>query len=162
MSHWTDSIIGERMAVDQAFADRVRASQFSNAEWDLIMTATTLEMTNAEDPEAARIVANTDNVAGVIPELDTIRSQTAALAGQSAERTHGSNGDSSIRSSRRLDSVVIPMATARSIRKHWQPPSGSLRSMPRPYRHISKTPGASSRPEQPASIRTSHRRFEKG
>lgn len=92
MSHWTDSIIGERMAVDQAFADRVRASQFSNAEWDLIMTATTLEMTNAEDPGAARIVANTDNVAGVIPELDTIRSQTAALAGQSAERTHGSNG----------------------------------------------------------------------
>lgn len=84
MSHWTDAIIGERMAVDQSFNDRVTASRFSTAEWDLIMTATDLEMVEAEDPEAARIVANTDNVAGIIPELDAIRSRTATMAGQPA------------------------------------------------------------------------------
>ena len=84
MSNWTDAIIGERMAVDQAFSDRVGASQFSNAEWDLIMTATELRMENAEDSEAAEIVADTDNVAAIIPELAAIRSQTAAMAGQPA------------------------------------------------------------------------------
>jgi hypothetical protein len=92
MSHWTDSIIGERMAVDQTFSDRVTASQFSNAEWDLIMTATNLEMENADDPEAAQIVANTDNVAAIIPELEAIRSQTAAMAGQPGGGSHQSSG----------------------------------------------------------------------
>lgn len=92
MSHWTDAIIGERMAVDQSFNDRVTASQFSTAEWDLIMTATDLEMVDAEDPEAARIVADTDNVAGIIPELDAIRSQTAAMAGQPTGGDRPSNG----------------------------------------------------------------------
>lgn len=92
MSHWTDAIIGERMAVDQSFSDRVADSQFSTAEWDLIMTATDLELVEAEDPEAARIVANTDRVAGIIPELDAIRSQTAAMAGQPTGADRPSNG----------------------------------------------------------------------
>lgn len=92
MSHWTDAIIGERMAVDGTFSDRVAASEFSNAEWDLIMTATELEIENADDPEAARIVANTDNVAAIIPELEAIRSQTAAMAGQPGDGGKQSSG----------------------------------------------------------------------
>lgn len=92
MSNWTDAIIGERMTVDQQFSDRVAASQFSNAEWDLIMTATELEMENADDPESARIVADTDNVAAIIPELASIRSQTAAMAGQPASDSRQSSG----------------------------------------------------------------------
>jgi len=82
MSDWTDAIIGERMTVDGKFSDRVAASRFSNAEWDLIMTATDLEIEQADDPEAARIVADTDNVAAIIPELEAIRAQTASMAGQ--------------------------------------------------------------------------------
>lgn len=94
MSHWTDAIVGERMTVDQSFNDRVVASEFSNAEWGLIMTATDLEMADAEDPEAARIVADTDDVAAIIPELESIRSRTAAMTGQSAgaDRTASGGG----------------------------------------------------------------------
>jgi hypothetical protein len=92
MSHWTDAIIGERMAVDQQFNDRVAASQFSNAEWDLIMTATDLDMENADDPETARIVADTENVATIIPELESIRAQTASMAGQPGGDSQQSGG----------------------------------------------------------------------
>ena len=90
MSDWTDAIIGERMTVDGKFSDRVAASRFSNAEWDLIMTAAELEIERADDPEAARIVANTENVEAIIPELETIRRQTASMAGQPG----GGNRDS--------------------------------------------------------------------
>jgi len=95
MSNWTDAIVGHRMTVDQQFTDRIRASQFNNAEWNLIMTATEFEIENADDPEAARIVANTDNVETIIPELASIRSQTAAMGGQpvgSGGRTDHSDG----------------------------------------------------------------------
>ena len=92
MSHWTDSIIGERMAVDGKFSDRVTASEFTNAEWELIMTATDLQMENADNPETARIVADTDDVETIIPELDAIRSQTAAMAGHPGGESRGSGG----------------------------------------------------------------------
>jgi len=92
MSDWTDAIIGERMAVDGEFSDRVAASRFSNAEWDLIMTATDLEIERADDPEAARIVADTDDVAAIIPELEAIRAQTASMAGQPGGDTRDSGG----------------------------------------------------------------------
>ena len=92
MSDWTDAIIGERMTVDGKFSDRVAASRFSNAEWDLIMTATDLEIERADDPEAARIVANTENVEVIIPELETIREQTASMAGQPGGGDRGSEG----------------------------------------------------------------------
>ncbi len=92
MSHWTDAIIGERMAVDGSFSDRVTASQFSTAEWDLIMTATDLEMEDAEDPEAARIVADTSDVAAIIPELESIRAQTAAMGGGTTSEGRTASG----------------------------------------------------------------------
>ncbi len=82
MSNWTDAIVGHRMTVDQEFSERVQASQFSNAEWGLIMTATEFEIDDADDPDSARIVANTSNVEAIIPELESIRSQTAAMGGQ--------------------------------------------------------------------------------
>lgn len=101
MSHWTDAIIGDRMAVDGSFSDRVVASQFSTAEWDLIMTATDLEMEAADDPDAARIVADTSNVAGIIPELDSIRSQTAGMAGQPTSEDRTASGGGIINSIKR-------------------------------------------------------------
>lgn len=92
MSNWTDAIIGHRMTVDQEFTDRVQASQFSNAEWSLIMTATEFEIEHADNPETARIVADTDNVESIIPELESIRSQTAAMGGQPAGSAGKSTG----------------------------------------------------------------------
>jgi hypothetical protein len=81
MSEWTDAIVGERMTVDNEFNDRVMASRFSSQEWGLIMTAAEFEIENSEDPEAARIVADTSNLPAIMPELENVRSQVAAMGG---------------------------------------------------------------------------------
>ena len=79
---WTDQIVGERMAVDREFSSRVADSRFSNQEWSLIMTATEFEIDRPEDPEQARLVANTEKVEQILPELENIRAQTATGAPQ--------------------------------------------------------------------------------
>ena len=81
MSEWRDMLVGDRMAVDQAFTDRVQASQFTNQEWGLIMTATELDIEHADDPEAARLVADTESVESIMPELAAIRSRGGPMAG---------------------------------------------------------------------------------
>ncbi|PAU84770.1 hypothetical protein CK500_04430 [Halorubrum salipaludis] len=83
MSEWTDAIVGERMTVDNQFNDRVSASRFSSQEWGLIMTATEFEIEDAGDPEEARIVADTSNLPAIMPELENVRSQVAAMGGAS-------------------------------------------------------------------------------
>jgi uncharacterized membrane protein YgcG len=92
MSEWTDAIVGERMTVDNEFNDRVMASRFSSQEWGLIMTAAEFEIEDSDDPEAARIVADTSNLPAIMPELENVRSQVAAMGGGGA-RGGGSGGD---------------------------------------------------------------------
>ncbi|QZX99873.1 DUF5799 family protein [Halobaculum rubrum] len=89
MSNWTDAIVGERMTVDREFTDRIRASEFSNQEWGLIMTAVEFEIEDADDSEEARIVADTSKLPQIMPELDNISQQMGAMAGG------GSDGGSS-------------------------------------------------------------------
>ncbi|MFD1634980.1 DUF5799 family protein [Haloplanus ruber] len=72
MSNWTDRIVSDRMAVDREFSDRVRASEFSNQEWGLIMTAVEFEIEDPGDPEQARIVPNTENLPQMMPELEKV------------------------------------------------------------------------------------------
>ncbi|MYL15173.1 hypothetical protein GLW36_00720 [Halorubrum terrestre] len=81
MSEWTDAIVGERMTVDNQFNERVAASRFSSQEWGLIMTATEFEIENADDPEAARVVADTSSLPAIMPELENLRSQMAGMGG---------------------------------------------------------------------------------
>ena len=81
MSEWTDAIVGERMTVDNQFNERVTASRFSSQEWGLIMTAAEFEIEHSNDPEAARLVADTSNLPAVMPELENVRSQVAAMGG---------------------------------------------------------------------------------
>ncbi|ELZ81701.1 hypothetical protein KU306_12540 [Haloferax larsenii] len=92
MAHWTDSIVGDRMTVDREFNDHVMNSRFSSQEWGLIMTATEFEIEHADDPEQARIVANTDKVPQIIPELDNIRKQMGSMGGAPQESGGGSGG----------------------------------------------------------------------
>lgn len=92
MANWTDSIVGDRMAVDREFNDRVRASEFTSQEWGLIMTATEFEIEHSDDPERARIIADTEKLPQIMPELDNIRSQTASMGG--AEGDGGRGGGS--------------------------------------------------------------------
>ncbi|TQQ81726.1 DUF5799 family protein [Halonotius roseus] len=85
MSEWRDMLVGDRMAVDQAFTDRVQGSAFTNQEWGLIMTATELDIEHAADPEAARLVADTEAVESIMPELAAIRSRSGPMAGGADE-----------------------------------------------------------------------------
>lgn len=89
MSDWTDAIVGERMSVDREFNDRVASSRFSSQEWGLIMTATEFEIENADDPETARIVADTSSLPSIMPELDNVRSQVAAMGGSPDQGSTG-------------------------------------------------------------------------
>src|SRR6056297_2825706 len=92
MSEWTDAIVGERMTVDNQFTDRVTASRFSSQEWGLIMTATEFEIENADDADEARLVADTSNLPAIMPELENVRTQVAAMGGAPAQQGGGGSG----------------------------------------------------------------------
>ena len=72
---WTNRIAGERMSVDRQFSEYVEASSFSNQQWGLVMTAVEFEIENPEDPDEARIVANTSKLPSIMPEMDRIENQ---------------------------------------------------------------------------------------
>lgn len=91
MSDWTDAIVGDRMTVDSEFNEQVAESRFSNQEWGLIMTATEFEIEHADDPERARIVADTSKLPAIMPELGNVRDGMAAMGG-SAGRDGGRSG----------------------------------------------------------------------
>ncbi|MCU4973035.1 DUF5799 family protein [Halobacteria archaeon AArc-m2/3/4] len=91
---WTDRIVGERMTVDQEFNSRIANSRFTSQEWSLIMTATEFEIENPEDPDAARIVANTEKIEQILPELENVRSQVGAMGGQTQGSGAGSGSGS--------------------------------------------------------------------
>ncbi|ELY51931.1 DUF5799 family protein [Natronorubrum bangense] len=88
---WTDRIVGARMTVDQAFSARIADSEFSNQQWSLIMTATEFEIEHPDDPDRARIVANTDSVEQIIPELENMPTGMGAMGGQGAGKQGGSS-----------------------------------------------------------------------
>ncbi|QDX41010.1 DUF5799 family protein [Salarchaeum sp. JOR-1] len=81
MSDWQDRIVGERMRVDDEFQHRVEASSFSNQQWGLVMTAVEFDIEHPEDPERARLVADTSNLTHVMDELDNVEAGMAAMAG---------------------------------------------------------------------------------
>lgn len=90
MSDWQDRIVGVRMSVDRQFNDRIESSSFSRQQWGLVMTATEFEIEHANDPDRARIVANTEKLPSVLPEMDRIEEQMGSMGGGS-----GSSGSSS-------------------------------------------------------------------
>ena len=91
MSDWTDRIVGERMVVDQEFNERVQQSRFSSQEWGLIMTATKLEIENPGGDDA-ELVANTENLPEIMPELEKIRSRSGPMGGAGPDPDRGSDG----------------------------------------------------------------------
>jgi len=70
MSAWTDRFVGDRMAVDREFTQRVAASEFSSQEWGTIMTAVEFDIENPETPAEAEVAADTSKVDQVIPALE--------------------------------------------------------------------------------------------
>ncbi|MFA9515975.1 DUF5799 family protein [Halopenitus sp. H-Gu1] len=92
MSDWMDSIVGDRMAVDREFNDRVADSEFSSQEWGLIMTATEFEIEHPEDPDRARLVADTSKLPQMMPEIENIRQRMPAAGGGGGGSAGGSGG----------------------------------------------------------------------
>ncbi|MFB6096038.1 MAG: DUF5799 family protein [Haloferacaceae archaeon] len=92
MGNWNDLVVGDRMTVDQEFSQRVQNSRFSSQEWGLIMTATSFEI-EAPETDRARIVANTENLKEIMPELENIRNQMPG--GQAPGAGGGSGGGGS-------------------------------------------------------------------
>lgn len=92
MSDWTDAIVGERMTVDREFNERIRTSEFTNQEWGLIMAATEFEIENADDAENAHIVANTDSLPQIMPELKNIRDGVQQMGGGGGGGSSSSSG----------------------------------------------------------------------
>ena len=91
-SPWTDRIVGARMTVDQEFSSRIADSQFSNQQWSLIMTATEFEIEHPDDPDRARLVADTEQVEQIIPELENVPSGgMGAMGGQAPGEQQGSS-----------------------------------------------------------------------
>jgi hypothetical protein len=90
MSDWQDMLVGDRMAVDNEFTRRVEQSQFSRQEWGLIMTATTFDIQNPGDEDAAQLVADTSELPTVMPELENIANM--GPMGMPAEDDGGSGG----------------------------------------------------------------------
>lgn len=78
---WQERIVGERMTVDNRFADRVAASEFTRQQWGLVMTAVEFEIAHPEDEERARLVADTSKLPQILPELDRVQQQMDAMAG---------------------------------------------------------------------------------
>ncbi|MCU4754491.1 DUF5799 family protein [Halobacteria archaeon AArc-curdl1] len=89
---WSDRVVGERMTVDREFSSRVESSRFTSQEWSLIMTATEFEIENPDDPETARVVANTDKVEQILPELENIRNQAGAMGADPGAGSSSSGG----------------------------------------------------------------------
>ncbi|MFC6941815.1 DUF5799 family protein [Salinirubellus sp. GCM10025818] len=89
--NWTDMIVGDRMAVDNEFNSEVEASEFSRQEWGLIMTAVEFEI---EEPgtDRARLVANTDNLPAVMPEMERIAEQQQGMGGGGGSGGAGNGG----------------------------------------------------------------------
>lgn len=87
---WTDKMAGARMQVDQRFNEQVRDSQFSNQQWGLIMTAVEFEIEDPDTPAEAALVANTEKVPQILPELENIQQ---GMGGPGGQRGGGRDGD---------------------------------------------------------------------
>jgi hypothetical protein len=81
MSDWQDLVVGDRMSVDQQFNDRLRQSEFNSQEWGLIMTATEFQIEAPGDPDRARIVANTEKLPSIMPELKNLQDAMGGMGG---------------------------------------------------------------------------------
>ncbi|MFC7045590.1 DUF5799 family protein [Halobacteriaceae archaeon GCM10025711] len=86
---WLDRIIGDRMAVDREFSDRVTDSEFTRQEWGLIMTAVEFQIDNPGDADRAELVADTSKLPQIMPELENVRKQMGAIGGGTESSSSG-------------------------------------------------------------------------
>lgn len=89
---WTATIAGERMKLDEEFADEVRASSFDRQQWGLVMTALEFDIEDPSDPAEAELVPDTTNLPTIMPELESVGQQGPMGAGGRPGGSGGSSG----------------------------------------------------------------------
>ncbi len=92
MGEWTDQFVGDRMAVDQEFSERVAASEFTRQEWGTIMTAVEFEIVEAATPEQAELVAETSSVEQIMPALEQIQEGMGAMGAEPTGQRQNESG----------------------------------------------------------------------
>lgn len=78
MDDWTRLMGREQLAVDETFSGRIADSRFSRGEWGMVMTVVEFEIEAPDDPDRARLVADTSRVGSILPELRRVRNQPVA------------------------------------------------------------------------------------
>ena len=124
---WRDRIVGDRMRVDQEFADTVRSSSLTQSEWSLVMTAVEFDVEG--EGESARLVADTSQVETILPELSKLAERMGGIpSGGGSSGPFGGFVDS-LRSSlgfggggvdeeKRQDALGLPQEYARALQRH--------------------------------------------
>jgi hypothetical protein len=123
---WRDLIVGDRMRVDQEFADTVRSSSLSSTEWSLVMTAVEFDVEG--EGESARLVADTSQVESILPELEKLAERMGGMPGKRQSKGAGSILDT-LRSSlnlgnggpdpeKRNDALGLPQKYADALQRH--------------------------------------------
>lgn len=69
---WLDRVAGARMEFDSEFSEVVAASDLTNQQWGLIMTAAEFRITDPGDPEQADLVPVTDNLSAVMGQVEQL------------------------------------------------------------------------------------------
>lgn len=67
-----DRLIGYRMRADQSFADRVHASAFTTAEWELLMSVVSFEIDDPSDPDSAELVPELSDIDDALAATDEL------------------------------------------------------------------------------------------
>lgn len=125
---WRDLIVGDRMRVDQEFADTVRNSSLSSSEWSLVMTAVDFDVEG--EGESARLVADTSQVETILPEMEKLAERMGGMPGGQRSKGPGGGLLDSLRSSlgfgggrgvdpeKRNDALGLPDQYARALQRH--------------------------------------------
>lgn len=85
MSHWTDAIISERIAVDEEFEMNVADSEFTKQEWNIMMSMLELKITNVDDPENAQVSANVEKLPEILKNLESVETRPSQPAANTGE-----------------------------------------------------------------------------
>ena len=85
MSHWTDAIIRERMAVDEEFEMNIADSEFTKQEWNIMMSMLDLKITNVDDPENAQVGANMEKLPEILKKMESVETRPNQSAADTGE-----------------------------------------------------------------------------
>lgn len=124
---WRDLIVGDRMRVDQEFADTVRSSSLSSSEWSLVMTAVEFDVQG--EGESAQLVADTSQVESILPELEKLAERMGGMPSQRESKGGTAGILDSLRSSlnlgnrgldpeKRSDALGLPQKYANALQRH--------------------------------------------